>query len=207
MAVKKFIFKSFISFLMFYTFIVLAITGIVLYIDPSSSYAYWVDWRLLGLSKGDWKSLHIVFSTLFLILAVIHIGFMNRRVILSYLKRKAVAGINRKFEFFGATIIFLIILLMTLFEVPPMKQFVYSSIKVAKMWEDPAKKAPIRNMEKMNLEQIAVDVMGSNIETVKKILTDQKIKIRSTKMPLWIVARENKLSPRGIYMIIKVGLK
>jgi hypothetical protein len=44
--------RGFFSLLSFGGFIVLALTGIVLFIMPHGRVAYWTDWRFLGLTEG-----------------------------------------------------------------------------------------------------------------------------------------------------------
>ena len=70
------------------SFMVLVLTGIVLFIQPHGRVAYWVDWRLWGMSKTQWDSAHIDTGILFFLAAVFHIYF-NWRNIVSYLKGKA----------------------------------------------------------------------------------------------------------------------
>ena len=43
--------KRITSLTIMLAFLVMVLTGIVLYIVPQGRVAYWADWRLLGLSK------------------------------------------------------------------------------------------------------------------------------------------------------------
>ena len=81
-------FRKIISLTAMVCFTVLVLTGIVLFIQPHGRVAYWVDWRLLGLSKTQWDSTHINAGILFLLAIVFHI-YYNWRSIASYLKDKA----------------------------------------------------------------------------------------------------------------------
>ena len=46
--------RSLTAFLVTWSFLVLTITGLVLYIVPQGRIAYWVHWSLLGLEKEQW---------------------------------------------------------------------------------------------------------------------------------------------------------
>jgi hypothetical protein len=81
-------FRNFISLTAMVSFAVLVLTGIVLFVQPHGRVAYWVDWRLLGLSKTQWDSTHINAGILFLLAIVFHI-YYNWRSIALYLKDKA----------------------------------------------------------------------------------------------------------------------
>jgi hypothetical protein len=81
-------FRKIISLTAIVCFTVLVLTGIVLFIQPHGRVAYWVDWRLWGLSKTQWDTAHINVAILFLLAMVFHI-YYNWRSIVSYLKDKA----------------------------------------------------------------------------------------------------------------------
>lgn len=80
-------FRKIISLTAMLSFMVLVMTGIVLFIQPHGRVAYWVDWRLWGLSKTKWDSIHIDAGILFFLAIVLHVYF-NWRNIVSYLKDK-----------------------------------------------------------------------------------------------------------------------
>ncbi len=46
--------RSLIAFMVTWSFAVLTVTGIVLYIVPQGRIAYWTLWSFLGLSKDQW---------------------------------------------------------------------------------------------------------------------------------------------------------
>ncbi len=81
-------FRKIVSLTAMVSFTVLILTGIVLFIQPHGRVAYWVDWRLWGLSKTQWDSTHIHAGILFLLAIVLHI-YYNWCSIVSYLKGKA----------------------------------------------------------------------------------------------------------------------
>ena len=70
------------------SFLLMALTSIVLYIAPHGRVAYWADWRLWGLSKSDWGNIHINLGLLFLTALFLHI-YYNWKPLVSYLKDKS----------------------------------------------------------------------------------------------------------------------
>ncbi|MCD6433505.1 MAG: DUF4405 domain-containing protein, partial [Sulfurimonas sp.] len=62
-------------------------TGIMLFIVPHGRVAYWADWHLFGLSKGQYGELHTTSMVVFLLFASLHI-YYNWKPIVSYMKDK-----------------------------------------------------------------------------------------------------------------------
>jgi hypothetical protein len=42
------------SFLTLFGFLIMALTGLILYIMPAGRVAYWIHWEMIGLSKTGW---------------------------------------------------------------------------------------------------------------------------------------------------------
>lgn len=74
---KKFSWKSFISFGLFFYFFVIFFSGIILYIAPPGRIANWTNWELIGLTKSQWQTMHTNFSYLFAILSIFHLFTAN----------------------------------------------------------------------------------------------------------------------------------
>ncbi|MEN8155102.1 MAG: DUF4405 domain-containing protein, partial [Acidobacteriota bacterium] len=116
---KSFDYRSFVSFGMLFSFIIMTLTGIVLYITPPGRVAKWVTWTFFGLEKDEWQAVHTIFSYLFLILSIFHIFFMNWKTIKLYIKKKTKKGINRKKELYASIVLTLIFFAGTVIKVPP----------------------------------------------------------------------------------------
>jgi len=89
---KKFSWKAFISFGLTYSFIIIFLTGIVLYFAPAGRIAQWVNWKFAGFSKEEWQAIHTIFSYLFVILSIFHLFTANWKTFVSYLKNKTQNG-------------------------------------------------------------------------------------------------------------------
>lgn len=124
---------------MVFSFILLVLTSVVLYVVPEGRIAYWSDWDWLGLSKSQWGDLHIVFGTLFLIAGLIHL-YLNWKPIVNYMRNRA-----REFRMFTpdfnvALVITVVVGLGTYFAVLPFQWLLdpNDSIIDAADWNRPA---------------------------------------------------------------------
>lgn len=52
--------RSLTAFLVTWSFVVLTVNGIVLYVVPQGRIAYWVHWSLVGMEKEQWGWVHSV---------------------------------------------------------------------------------------------------------------------------------------------------
>jgi hypothetical protein len=80
--------RRIVSVNMFLSFVVMSLTGLVLWIVPQGRVAHWADWRLLGLDKDQWGALHTTFMVLFLVGGIWHL-VLNWRALTLYLKDRA----------------------------------------------------------------------------------------------------------------------
>ncbi len=110
--------KRITSLCLTWSFIILMVSSIVLYVLPSGRIAHWANWEFLGLRKEQWGALHTNNGYLFLLACALHIYF-NFSHILNYMK-------NRKRELSGmninSIIAFLLVLMIAVFTlvgIPP----------------------------------------------------------------------------------------
>ncbi len=96
--------RSLVSFLTFGGFLILALTGLILYFTPQGSVANRLNWSFLGLSKHELSNVHVVFSFLWLLCVSCHIYF-NYAVLKASFNRKGESGWRHGKEFFLATAI------------------------------------------------------------------------------------------------------
>ena len=75
------------SFFTLFGFLIMSITGLVLYVVPQGRIAYWVTWKFLGMTKTEWGNIHIISSILFILAGAFHIYF-NWSILINYFKKK-----------------------------------------------------------------------------------------------------------------------
>jgi len=115
---KRFNFRSFTALVIFWSFIMETISGVVLYIVPPGRVANWTNWKLLGLTKDAWGAVHTIFGLVFLIFALIHI-YKNWKPLLNYMKTKIKAGLKARQELAVSLLLTLVVGVATVAGVPP----------------------------------------------------------------------------------------
>jgi hypothetical protein len=78
-------------------FLIMAVTGLVLYVVPQGRIAYWTNWTFLNLTKSNWGDVHILSSILFIIAGAFHIYF-NWKPLMNYLRDRTRGGMKLKKE-------------------------------------------------------------------------------------------------------------
>ena len=82
---NRFSWRAFTSILLVWSGLVMAVSGIVLYIAPTGRVAHAAVWTLMGLDKEGWGAVHTILSFIFTIFAILHI-VLNWKPLISYLK-------------------------------------------------------------------------------------------------------------------------
>ena len=90
-------YRGMTSFFTLFGFLVMSITGLILYIVPEGRVAYWTFWDLIGLSKTDWDNIHILSSILFIIAGGFHIYF-NWKPLMNYFRDKVTHTVKLRKE-------------------------------------------------------------------------------------------------------------
>jgi hypothetical protein len=62
--------RSLTAFIVTWAFIVLMVTGLVLYVVPHGRVAYWVHWSLVGLEKDQWAWVHMIFGGIVIVAGI-----------------------------------------------------------------------------------------------------------------------------------------
>lgn len=200
MSERKFKFRSLTSFLMFTSFIILSITGLILFIVPPGRVAKWVNWQLFWLDKEQWTAVHTLFSFLFLGFGILHI-YYNWRVLINSLLDKIKGGLKRKQEAFATLLITIILLTGTILEIPPFQSIMDLGEYFKESWEKKEEVAPIPHAESLTIAEIS-KILNLDVETAQKRLNKAGIKKIGEKDALKDIAEKNQSSPFKIYQII-----
>ena len=116
---RKFNTRALITLTVAMSFLTIAASGLVLYISPKGRVANWTGWSVAGLGKEDWAGIHTTMAILFLLASAVHI-WNNWRPLMNYIKKPIAAGVKRsKSEMLGAAALTLVVILGTLYGVPP----------------------------------------------------------------------------------------
>ncbi|HCT31459.1 MAG TPA: glycoside hydrolase family 18 [Bacteroidales bacterium] len=199
---RKFTWKAFVSIGLLYAFIIIFLTGIVLYIAPAGRVSNWINWKILWLTKEKWQSIHTVFSFLFVILSIFHLFTLNWRIFWAYLKNKAAIGLNKKREFYIATVLTFLIFIGVINTFPPFSSVMDLGAYLKEKWEDKETIAPIPHAELLTLVELADKLDSIPVERIIKKLESNQIKFDGVNETLSSIGVKNNMPPIDIYNII-----
>lgn len=198
----KFNLRSFTSFSLVVSTIIMSWSGFILYVAPPGRIANWGIWKLMLFTKAEWLALHTIFSYLFFILAIVHLFFVNWRTFLTYFKSKIKAGLNRKWEL-GITIALTVLIFIgTLESWTPFGPVMSFGEKVKESWDSKLAMPPTIHMELYTIEKLAFEFDSIAPEKLIQTLVENNIKASGTKQTLKEIASENKKTPAEIYDLL-----
>jgi hypothetical protein len=198
---KKFHWKVFVSFYVVFSFLALAVSGIVLYVAPPGRIANWSVWRMVLLSKAQWQAVHTIVALLFLVAAGFHIYF-NWKVLVAYLKSKLHEGLRMKREIATATAAAVALLTVTIAGVPPFSTVMDVGEGIKNSWSTAASEPPVPHAELLTVEKLA-DTVKIPTEKVVANLEKHGVKMAQPGMTVRQIADQNNLTPQQVYQKIQ----
>ncbi len=200
---EPFRWRVFISFGLLLSFLVLLVSGVILYVAPPGRVANWTDWRMIGLTKGDWQHQHTVFALSFVLLSILHLFLINWKLFLSYLKRRASGGRKQPIELSAVIVLGLLLWLGTHFNVQPLSAVVGLGSRISDSWEDTKSGPPVPHLERMTLAEIAQRTGLEGLPDVwKSRLEEAGISVPADDQTLAEVASSNRMSPDTLFRIM-----
>jgi hypothetical protein len=203
MANKFFRFRAFISFFLAFTFLLSALSGIVLFLRPEGSLAAWTGWSALGLDKKGWEALHLVSIVLFFMCAIAHLAY-NWRTLFAYcLRKKQKAGrISNWGECIAALLLAGLVVAGTLGQWLPwcwivdMRGMFKSGMVVMKM------APPAADAEKRPLAELCI-LLGTSEGQLQETARRNHIRVENMDQTLAEVAIKNNTTPEKIFILLK----
>jgi len=196
---KKFYWRSYVSISLVLSFLVITVSGIVLYIAPPGRVARWTTWVLMGFSRGQWEDLHTLFSYLFIILGFFHLLMFNWKLFFSYIRSRATRGLPRKRELFWALATFTIVLWFTLAKVPPVYSIMDLGNTISSSWAGKRGYPPVPHAEEMLFWELSRDLLGTDARSVAEKVTGMGYIVSDTTMYFDSIARDNGISPARLF--------
>jgi len=200
-ASTRFHWKVFVSFYVVFSFLALAVSGIVLYVAPPGRIANWSVWRMVLLSKAQWQAVHTIVALLFLVAAGFHIYF-NWKVLVAYLKSKLHEGLRMKRELATATAAAVALLTVTIAGVPPFSTVMDVGEGIKNSWSTAASEPPVPHAELLTVEKLA-DTVKIPTEKVVANLEKHGVKMAQPGMTVRQIADQNNLTPQQVYQKIQ----
>jgi hypothetical protein len=200
---SRFQWRAFTSVLVTLGFVMLALSGLVLFLSPPGRVANWTNWTMLGLRKSDWGALHIWFGTLFLAMTALHV-FFNWGTLVSYFKNRATRSLGFRKEWAVAAGVCGLIFAGTRAGVVPFSSLIAWNENLKESWDQPAERAPIPHAELLTLAELA-EKGGVDLSAASTRLSARGISGFAADTVVQSIADGAKLSAREVYEIILAG--
>ena len=195
--------RSLTAFIVTWAFIVLTVTGIVLYVVPQGRIAHWVHWSLFGMSKDQWGWVHMMFGGVFIITGFLHFYF-NWKPFKKYFADKVKDHFEIKREVLIATAITILIFVVSALNAPPASWVIELNDWIKGSWiTSPELEPPYGHAEESSLAGISKK-LGLDINQVIAHLDKADINYSGKKDTLDSIAQKNETTPMAIYEMIKV---
>jgi hypothetical protein len=192
-----FYWRAFVTFYVVLSFLVIAATGVILYIAPPGRVANWSEWTLGGLRKNQWQAVHTVFSFLFVAAASFHLYF-NWRVIVAYVKSKLGEGVKRGRELALASGSAVTVLAMTVTALPPFGTIMTLGEEAKNSWSNPATEPPVPHAEMWTLAKYA-EATKMPVEQAMANLNEAGMPVGGADTTLSAVAAVYRVTPKEVY--------
>jgi hypothetical protein len=197
---KKFSWRAFTSLYMVFSFIMMTISGIILYIAPPGRIAHWTQLTILGFTKTQWQTFHTSFTFLFIFAASLHL-FYNWKPLMFYIRRKIKSGIQIKKELAAVTLVFSSLFVLIYLNSFPFKNIMDLSEYFSASWSNGANEPPIAHAELLTLSELALTLKISEEELISR-LKKAAISTGSKSDKIQKIAEQNNMTPAAIYRII-----
>ena len=190
------------SFFTLFGFLIMSVTGLVLYIVPAGRIAYWVGWELIGMTKTDWGNIHILSSILFIVAGSFHTYF-NWKPLMNYFKDKARKGVKLRRELSISSLISIWIIVSAIWPFPPLSYLLDFNEWIKDSWiiQDDYE-PPFGHAEMLSLK-VFTTKMEIDLNKAASELENNGISINSVEETLEEIGERNQVSPMGIYLLIK----
>jgi len=200
-ATRTFHWKVFVSFYVVFSFLTLAVSGIVLFVAPPGRIANWSIWTLGALSKAQWQAVHTIVALLFLVAAGFHLYF-NWKVLMAYLRSKLVEGLRMKRELAAASAAAVLLLTVSIAGVPPFSTVMAFGEDLKNSWSTSATEPPLPHAELLSIEKLA-DSVKIPAEKIMENLARNGIPVESRDVTMGQLAERHHLSPQQVYQKIQ----
>lgn len=187
------------------SFVLLMLTGVVLYIVPSGRVAYWAGYTLWGLSKEDWGAVHINLGFLLLIAMILHI-YYNWSALISYMKNRSKQVRIFTADFNISLIVTLVIFFGTLAGVPPMSSVIHLGEAITDKANLHYGEPPYGHAELSPLKDFTEKVKV-DLDEGMAALRAAGYMVASPESTMQEIAKANAITPQMIFETIKPDVK
>ena len=202
MSEKRWSGRAFTSLCSLVSFVLLCLTGIILYVEPHGRVAYWTKWQFLGLEKDQWGAVHIFSGLLLLIAGGFHL-YYNWKPLIKYLSGKIESALRYKKELGISLCILLWIVVSGIWSLPPLVYVSELGESIKNSWiTSPELEPPFGHAELVSLQTFCKK-QRIPLDQAMMELRKAGFKIDSPKSTLTEIADTKRSSGMGVYEVIK----
>lgn len=190
------------AFFVMFGFLVMSVTGLVLYVVPAGRVAYWTNWMLIDLTKTDWSNIHILSSILFIVAGAVH-TYLNWRSLLNYMRNKASHTVKLGRELVISSTVTLLLIVSAVYTLPPLSYLIDFSEFARESWVvEEAYEPPFGHAELLSLKVFA---QRMDIDLAKAVteLRANGIIFDDASQTLEEIGEINAISPMNVYLLIR----
>lgn len=194
--------KKAVSLILFFSLFLLALTSLVVFIEPPARVASWANWSFLGLSRQHWEGAHLGMGLLFILSGLVHVA-LSWDGLLDALRDNDGAVVIFTKPFFLALGLALLIFVGSLAGAPPIRQLVALSGYIKERAVETYGEPPYTMAENSTLEDLARR-MGMDGDKALALLRLKNIKAENASLTLSQIARQNGVAPGGVFEALKL---
>ena len=194
-------FRRIVSLVITLSFLVMAYTGIMLFLSPHGRVANWANWTLWGLGKEEYSAIHINFMVLFLLASILHI-WLNWAPLLSYLRNAARRLVVVTPEFLAALGLTILVFAGTLLAWPPFRNLVAFNDTVKNSWIRTYGEPPYGHAELSTLSQFARYLNLAPDDALARLRAGG-LHVDDVGQTIDAIARRNGLPPQRVYDVLR----
>lgn len=194
--------RGFISLLTALSFLIMTISGVILFFAPQGRIAYWMDWTFWGISKTQWGDMHITTSLLFALAGLWH-TWLNWRALVSYFQDRVSKALALKVELAVALVITVFCTIGGIYKMPPLSYLLDFNAYLKDSWVKTPEDEPVISHAELLPLQSFLQKVDIELEPALAELKKQGIKVHGPDEKLLDISRNNQKSPAAIYKLLK----
>jgi len=197
----RFMWRAMTSVLIAASFLLLVISGVILFVSPPGRVANWGGWSMIGLSKHEWSGVHAWFAAVFVLTAAFHLVF-NLRPLMNYFRDRLTRRLGWRWEWMVAVALCGVVFAGVQTRIPPFSTLLNFGERVKRSWEDTRTAAPLPHAELLSLRELASQAKVP-YETAVERLEARGFKGVRPETIVQELAQTNQVSAQGVYEIIQ----
>jgi hypothetical protein len=194
--------RTFTSLCSLVSFILLGLTGLILYIEPHGRVAYWTNWSYLGLEKDQWGNTHVISGLLFLVAGGFHL-YYNWKPLINYLRSKFETRLRYKRELVVSSLILFWIVVSGIWSLPPLAYVSDLGETIKRSWViSPELEPPFGHAELVSLKTFCKK-QRIPLDQAMAELRKAGFKVSNPGEALDMIAASKGTSGMEVYSVIK----